>query len=168
MISQRCFNSCAKMLAMGFFIVAVVVPGSLCLAGWVRKERAQESARFPLGQRGICTSVHQICQCWWKCAPFQMTSRCLGKVNRAMDSSATKVFLFLKKMYNADYEDLVGWVFQEQVWRTESCVWINMCVKYLYNEMPYKYSVLDCIYKCMRQYQRFMAFWGPRPACILL
>ena len=51
-VSQQCFNSCAKMLAMGSFIVLVTVPGGLCLGEWVRKERPQEPAQFPLRQEG--------------------------------------------------------------------------------------------------------------------
>lgn len=40
------------MLAKGSFTIAVMVPGSLCLGEWARKERPWELAQCPLCQEG--------------------------------------------------------------------------------------------------------------------
>ena len=100
----------AKMLAKGSFTIAVMVPGSLCLGEWARKERPQELAQYPLCQeQPVYTTPpdlsanRNVSAYKWLCiASERSTELWLRKPQKL-------VSLFLKKMHNANNERLVHW-----------------------------------------------------------
>lgn len=98
----------AKMLAKGSFIAAVIVPASLCLGEWVRRERPQELVQRPLCQEGrVYTTPLDLSADRNVSAYKQLQIASERSTEPWLHKPQKLALLFLKKMCNTNNEGLV-------------------------------------------------------------